>query len=175
MPRINEWTKVVYNNCPTIFDSWHRQGNMWQKVTNQIKTATRRAPYRYHEVFFRKIVKCYLFNGIKVHLRILYGTSKNFIWYQWRSTCQIWSSLTNQDTKYCNSYFYTTKERDNCPSFHSSHWKVKLIAWVRTWFQRILSELGFSEKEPTHFHGDNTSAIKITENPICHERTKHIK
>lgn len=25
--------------------------------------------------FFSKIIKCYLVNGIKVHLRILYGTS----------------------------------------------------------------------------------------------------
>ena len=39
---------------------------------------------------------------------------------------------------------------------------------------RLMEELGFDVKLPVRIHEDNTSAIKIAENPICHEKTKHI-
>ena len=43
------------------------------------------------------------------------------------------------------------------------------------WLCGLLEELGFSQTSPTPLHVDNTSAIRITENPVFHERTKHIK
>ena len=43
------------------------------------------------------------------------------------------------------------------------------------WLRGLLSELGFSQTQPTPLHADNTSAIRITENPVFHERTKHIE
>ena len=43
------------------------------------------------------------------------------------------------------------------------------------WLQGLLAELGFRQDSPTPLHGDNTSAIHITANPIFHERTKHIE
>ena len=44
-----------------------------------------------------------------------------------------------------------------------------------TWLRDLLFELGFPQVEPTPLHADNTSAIKITTNPVNHERTKHIE
>ncbi|XXG45960.1 hypothetical protein AAC387_Pa02g0911 [Persea americana] len=38
-----------------------------------------------------------------------------------------------------------------------------------------LSDIGFPAEEATPLYADNTSAIRITENPIFHECTKHIK
>nr|CAN77868.1 hypothetical protein VITISV_001383 [Vitis vinifera] len=45
-----------------------------------------------------------------------------------------------------------------------------LISW-----KSLLTELDFSNTNPTPLHADNTSAIQITTNPIYHERTKHIE
>ena len=39
----------------------------------------------------------------------------------------------------------------------------------------LLEELGFSQTSPTPLHADNTSAIRITKNPVFYERTKHIE
>ena len=43
------------------------------------------------------------------------------------------------------------------------------------WLHGILSELGFSQPNPTPLYADNTSAIQIAANPVYHEHTKHIE
>ncbi|KAK2396270.1 putative mitochondrial protein [Trifolium repens] len=43
------------------------------------------------------------------------------------------------------------------------------------WLRGLLSELGYSQTQPTPLHADNTSAIQIAANPVYHERTKHIE
>lgn len=43
------------------------------------------------------------------------------------------------------------------------------------WLRGLLTELGFSQDQPTPLHADNTSAIQIAANPVYHERTKHIE
>ena len=43
------------------------------------------------------------------------------------------------------------------------------------WLPGILSELGFSQPDPTSLYDDNTSAIQIVANPVYHECTKHIE
>ncbi|XP_060670003.1 retrovirus-related Pol polyprotein from transposon RE1 isoform X5 [Ziziphus jujuba] len=43
------------------------------------------------------------------------------------------------------------------------------------WLRRLLSELGFPRADPTPLYADNMSAIRITVNPVLHERTKHIE
>ena len=43
------------------------------------------------------------------------------------------------------------------------------------WLRELLSELGFAQTTPTTLHADNTRAIRITKNPVFHERTKHIE
>ncbi|KAL5816486.1 hypothetical protein ACOSQ3_024864 [Xanthoceras sorbifolium] len=43
------------------------------------------------------------------------------------------------------------------------------------WLRGLLSELGFPQIDPTPLHGDNTSAIQISANPMYHECTKHIE
>ena len=43
------------------------------------------------------------------------------------------------------------------------------------WLHGLLTELGFSQAQPTPLHADNTSAIQIATNPVYHERTKHIE
>lgn len=43
------------------------------------------------------------------------------------------------------------------------------------WLRGFLSDLGFTQSQTTPLYADNTSAIRITENPVFHERTKHIE
>ena len=40
---------------------------------------------------------------------------------------------------------------------------------------KLLSDLFETELEPTVIHCDNQSCIKLTENPVFHDRSKHIE
>ena len=44
-----------------------------------------------------------------------------------------------------------------------------------TWLRGLLTELGSSQSQPTPSHVDNNSAIQIADNPVFHERMKHIE
>ena len=43
------------------------------------------------------------------------------------------------------------------------------------WLRKLLSDLFSSELESTVIHCDNQSCIKLTENPMFHDRSKHIE
>ena len=43
-----------------------------------------------------------------------------------------------------------------------------------TWIHTFLSKIGHSLKEPVTLYVDNQSAIKLIENPVAHDHTKHI-
>ena len=43
------------------------------------------------------------------------------------------------------------------------------------WLRKLLSDLFGTELEPTIIHCDNQSCIKLTENPVFHDRSKHIE
>lgn len=43
------------------------------------------------------------------------------------------------------------------------------------WLKRLMGELGFSSEKPMKLYCDNQSAIKIAENPVQHDRTKHVE
>lgn len=43
------------------------------------------------------------------------------------------------------------------------------------WIRRLLSEIGFTPKSRMNLYCDNKAAIAISQNPIQHDRTKHIE
>jgi hypothetical protein len=43
------------------------------------------------------------------------------------------------------------------------------------WLRRLLMELGLLEDKPIMVYCDNKAAINITNNPIQHDRTKHVE
>lgn len=43
-----------------------------------------------------------------------------------------------------------------------------------TWMKRVLNSLGFSSCKCVKIFCDNSSTIKLSKNPVLHERTKHI-
>lgn len=44
-----------------------------------------------------------------------------------------------------------------------------------TWLRGLIFELGFAPTSSTPLNADHTGAIRLIENPIFHERTKHIE
>ena len=42
------------------------------------------------------------------------------------------------------------------------------------WLKKLLEELQFKEDKPTLIYCDNSSAIKLSKNPVLHGRSKHI-
>jgi hypothetical protein len=43
------------------------------------------------------------------------------------------------------------------------------------WLQRLMLELGLSENSPIMLYCDNKAAINIANNPVQHDRTKHVE
>ena len=43
------------------------------------------------------------------------------------------------------------------------------------WIQKLMNELGFPQKTACKLFCDNKAAIKISENPVQHDRTKHVE
>ena len=43
------------------------------------------------------------------------------------------------------------------------------------WVVRLLEELGLTSLKPVTLHSDNMSALHIAQNPVYHQRTKHLK
>ncbi|CAL9161167.1 unnamed protein product, partial [Musa hybrid cultivar] len=74
-------------------------------------------------------------------------------------------------------HFYPSKKQDwVSKSSTESEYRAMFSACSEiVWLWELLGELGFPQIEPTPLHTDNTSAIQIINNPVFHERTKHIE
>ncbi|RVX11444.1 Retrovirus-related Pol polyprotein from transposon RE1 [Vitis vinifera] len=67
------------------------------------------------------------------------------------------------------------QDRVSKSSTESKYWAMSLACSEIIWLRGLLTELDFSETDPTPLHANNTSDIQITTNPVYHERTKHIE
>ena len=67
------------------------------------------------------------------------------------------------------------KERVSRSSTEAEYRAMSSACSEILWIQVLLSELKVAQSSPTSLHADNNGAIRITENPIFHERTKHIE
>ena len=43
------------------------------------------------------------------------------------------------------------------------------------WIRSVLIDLGIECAKPMNLHCDNKAAIEIAQNPVQHDRTKHVK
>jgi len=43
------------------------------------------------------------------------------------------------------------------------------------WIKKLITEIGFPPQVPSQLKCDNKAAISISENPIQHDRTKHVE
>ena len=60
-------------------------------------------------------------------------------------------------------------------STESEYRAMSTACYEIVWLRGILSELGFSQPDPTPLYANNTSAIQIVANPVYHDCTKHIE
>ncbi|XP_018633968.1 uncharacterized mitochondrial protein AtMg00810-like [Nicotiana tomentosiformis] len=63
----------------------------------------------------------------------------------------------------------------NMSSTKAEYRSMAAVAAEVTWLSGLLDELGISISKPIQLFCDNKAAIQIAENPIFHERTKHIE
>ena len=49
------------------------------------------------------------------------------------------------------------------------------LIYELVWIQNILTEMGFVPKTPMRLYCDNRSANYIVQNPMFHEKMKHIE
>lgn len=43
------------------------------------------------------------------------------------------------------------------------------------WIERVLSDLGIGHEKTMNMYCDNKTAIEIAQNPVQHDRTKHVE
>jgi hypothetical protein len=52
---------------------------------------------------------------------------------------------------------------------------ASLASWEAIWLHKLITRLFGQELKPTVIHCDNQSCIKLSENPVFHDRSKHIE
>nr|GEW42670.1 hypothetical protein [Tanacetum cinerariifolium] len=77
-----------------------------------------------------------------------------------------------------NSLVFWKSKKQNTLSKSSTEAKYKALASVTSevlWILKILKDLQIKKYLPVSLHCDSNSAIKISVNPVFHERTKHFE
>lgn len=85
-------------------------------------------------------------------------------------------------TRYCvfvggNLVSWKSKKQ-NVVSRSSAEFEYKAMAQTTCeliWVRNLLGEIGFAQSKPMNLYCDNEAAIHIANNPVFHERTKHIE
>ena len=89
-----------------------------------------------------------------------------------------WKSISSYCTYLGNSLITWRSKKRGTVSRSSSEAEYRSLAHLvceLQWIAELMKELGIQVPMPVQVHCDNKSAIHIAENPIFHERTKHIK
>jgi hypothetical protein len=60
-------------------------------------------------------------------------------------------------------------------SAEAEYMAASLASCEAIWLRKLLAGLFGQELEPTVIHCDNQSCIKLSENPVFHDRSKHIE
>ena len=70
------------------------------------------------------------------------------------------------------------KQKTGCQcqsSAEAEYGAVALGCCELLWLRILLEELGFKQGNPMILYSDSTSAIKLANNPVYHEKTKHVE
>ena len=71
-----------------------------------------------------------------------------------------------------NSKKQSSTSRSSCESEYRA---LAQCSCEATWIRRLLQELNILDHKPTSLFCDNQSSIKLSYNPVIHERSKHFE
>ena len=71
-----------------------------------------------------------------------------------------------------NSKKQSSTSRSSCESEYRA---LAQCSCEAVWIRRLLEELKLQDNKPTHIFCDNQSSIKLSYNPVFHERSKHFE
>jgi len=72
-------------------------------------------------------------------------------------------------------YWYSRKQRSVAlSSVEAEYMAASQATCEAIWMRKILVSLFYSHLDPTVIHCDNQSCIKLSINPVFHDRSKHI-
>jgi hypothetical protein len=127
--------------------------------------------------------------GLRV-LKYLKGTQDFKLWYVGEGVVlNAWSDADHAgcvDTRRSHSGYIVKIgstavawqcKRQGCvalSSCESEYVACCMCAKQVVWMRRLLEELGHKQSQPTPIYSDNEAARMLSENPIQHDRTKHI-
>jgi Reverse transcriptase (RNA-dependent DNA polymerase)/gag-polypeptide of LTR copia-type/GAG-pre-integrase domain len=130
--------------------------------------------------------------AVKRVFRYLRGASDNYILYDGRSSiegpviyCDADWAGDPSDRKSISGYTailsgaaisWSSKKQAtvSLSSTEAEYIAAARAAQEATWIHTFLSEIGHPLKKPITLYVDNQSAIKLIQNPVAHDRTKHI-
>nr|AAL58228.1 putative gag-pol polyprotein [Oryza sativa Japonica Group]ABF96256.1 retrotransposon protein, putative, unclassified [Oryza sativa Japonica Group] len=114
------------------------------------------------------------FTAAKRVLRYIKGTADYGIWYKPVKESKLigytdsdWAGCLD-DMKSTSGYAFSLGSAE--AEYVAASKAVSQVVWLR----RIMEDLGEKQYQPTTIYCDSKSAIAISENPVSHDRTKHI-
>jgi hypothetical protein len=136
---------------------------------------------RVHLVAAKKHVLRYLKGTVDYGLR--YTSSGSVMLHGYTDSDWMGNTVDRKSTsRYCFSLGSTMISWSSRKqgSIAQSNAKAKyIVASVASreaiWLRKLLSDLFSAKLEPTVIHCDNQSCIKLSENPVFHDRSKHIE
>lgn len=75
----------------------------------------------------------------------------------------------------CVSWCSKKKDSMSLSTIKVEYKVASLAAQECVWLRRLIKDIHSSIHKPTIIYGDNQGALKLTRNPVCHARTKHIE
>ena len=129
--------------------------------------------------------------AIKHVLRYLRGTSWYRLWYIWTKGVKLqgftdadWAGSPSDWKSTLGGIFnlgsaavswYSRKQRSVAlSSVEAENMAAIQVACEAIWIRKILVGLFDQRMDPTVIYCDNQSCIKLSENPVFHDRSKHI-
>eukprot|EP00253_Pinus_taeda_P027081 PITA_27081 len=124
-------------------------------------------------------------------LRYLRGTSQYGLWYRWIEGVKLqgftdadWAGNPSDRKSTSGGIFnlgsaavswYSRKQRSVAlSSIEAEYMAASQAACEAIWMQKILVGLFGQSMDPTVIYSDNQSCIKLSENPVFNDRSKHI-
>jgi hypothetical protein len=86
-----------------------------------------------------------------------------------------WNSKKQSSTSKKQSSTSKKQSSTSRSSCESEYRALAQCSCEAIWIRRLLKELRFLEEKPTHLYCDNQRSIKLSYNPVFHEKSKHFE